>query len=139
MCRLLSKEVLSVKDRPKFTHEFEGYYSMKTHVMVRFGRWQEIIDEPLPDDPNLYLVTTAMLHYAKGIAHATLRQFEAADEERRRFHQRLKHIPSDRRFFNNDAHAILAVGEKMLEGELRISQRQLRNGFRGLAGKRAPG
>jgi tetratricopeptide (TPR) repeat protein len=118
MCRLLSKEVLSVKDRPKFTMSLEGYYSMKTHVMVRFGRWQEIIDEPLPDDPNLYLVTTAMLHYAKGIAHATLRQFEAADEERRRFHQRLKHIPSDRRFFNNDAHAILAVGEKMLEGEL---------------------
>src|SRR5258706_4019229 len=40
--------------RPKFTMSLEGYYSMKTHVMVRFGRWQEIIDEPLPDDPGLY-------------------------------------------------------------------------------------
>jgi tetratricopeptide (TPR) repeat protein len=118
MCRLLSKEVLSVKDRPKFTMSLEGYYSMKTHVMVRFGRWEEIIEEPLPDDPDIYLVSTAMQHYAKGIAHATLGQFEEAEEERSRFHQSLQRIPSDRRFFNNDAHAILAVGEKMLDGEL---------------------
>ncbi len=118
MCRLLSKEVLSVKDRPKFTMSLEGYYSMKTHVMVRFGRWHEIIEEQLPDDPDLYLVSTAMHHYAKGIAYATLRSFEEADKERRRFHQSLGRIPSERRFFCNDAHAILAVGEKMLDGEL---------------------
>jgi tetratricopeptide (TPR) repeat protein len=118
MCRLLSREVLGVKDRPKFAMSLEGYYSMKTHVMVRFGRWQEIIDEPLPDDPELYLVSTAMHHYAKGIAHATLKQFEHADEERARFQESLRRIPRERRFFNNEAHAILAVGEKMLDGEL---------------------
>jgi tetratricopeptide (TPR) repeat protein len=118
MCALLTKEVLSVKGRPKFAMSLEGYYSMKTHVMVRFGRWQEIIDEPLPDDPELYLVSTAMHHYAKGIAHATLQNFHCADEERKLFHESLRRIPSHRRFFNNDAHSILAVGEKMLDGEL---------------------
>jgi hypothetical protein len=96
----------------------EGYYSMKTHVMVRFGRWQEIIDEPLPDDPDLYLASTAMLHYAKGIAHATLKQFEEADVERMRFHASLRRIPPERQFFNNAAHDILGVGAKMLDGEL---------------------
>jgi tetratricopeptide (TPR) repeat protein len=118
MCRLLSKEVLSVKGRPKFTMSLEGYYSMKTHVMVRFGRWQEIIDEPLPDDPDRYLVSTAMHHYAKGIAHATLKHFDGADEEREQFRASLQRIPRDRRFFNNAAHDILAVGEKMLDGEV---------------------
>jgi len=118
MCRLLSREVLGVKDRPKFAMSLEGYYSMKTHVMVRFGRWQEIIDEPLPDEPELYLVSTAMHHYAKGIAHATLGHFDRADEERRRFQESLRRIPREHRFFNNEAHAILAVGEKMLDGEL---------------------
>jgi hypothetical protein len=118
MCRLLSRDVLRVKNRPKFAMSLEGYYSMKTHVMVRFGRWQEIIDEPLPDDPKLYLVTTAMQHYAKGIAHATLKHFREADEERSQFYESLKRIPSERRFFNNPAHAILAVGEAMLEGEV---------------------
>jgi tetratricopeptide (TPR) repeat protein len=59
-----------------------------------------------------------MHHYAKGIAHATLKNFCAADEERRLFHESLERIPFQRRFFNNDAHSILAVGEKMLDGEL---------------------
>jgi tetratricopeptide (TPR) repeat protein len=117
-CRLLSREVLSVKNSLKFAMSLEGYHAMKTHVMVRFGRWQEIIDEPLPDDPGLYLVTTAMQHYAKGIAHATLTQFGKADEERSRFYESLKRIPQQRRFFNNPAHAVLSVGAAMLEGEV---------------------
>jgi tetratricopeptide (TPR) repeat protein len=118
MCRLLSKDVLGVKGRPKFTMSLEGYYSMKAHVMVRFGRWQEIVDEPLPDDPDLYLVSTAMLHYAKGIAYATLKQIGKADEERLRFQSSLQRIPRERSFFNNSAHDILAVGAEMLDGEM---------------------
>jgi tetratricopeptide (TPR) repeat protein len=118
MCRMLTREVLTLKGRPKFVMSLEGYYSMKTHVMVRFGRWQEIIDEPLPNDPGLYLVSTAMHHYAKGIAYATLKNFRAADEQRGLFHESLRRIPSHRRFFNNPAHNVLAVGEKMLDGEL---------------------
>ena len=118
MCRLLSKDVLGVKGRPKFTMSLEGYYSMKAHVMVRFGRWQEIVDEPLPDDPDLYLVSTAMLHYARGIAYATLKQIDKAEEERLRFRSSLQRIPRERSFFNNSAHDILAVGAKMLDGEM---------------------
>jgi tetratricopeptide (TPR) repeat protein len=117
-CALLSRDVLSVKGRPKFAMSLEGYYSMKMHVLVRFGRWQEIIDLPLPDDPDLYLVTTAMHHYAKGVAQASLKNFAAAEEERRLFHVSVHRIPPERRFFNNPAHDILAVGEKMLDGEL---------------------
>jgi tetratricopeptide (TPR) repeat protein len=115
---LLTREVLSVKGRPRFATSLEGYYSMTLHVMVRFGRWQEIIDAPLPDDPELYLVSTAMHHYAKGVAHAALKRFPEADAERRLFHESLGRIPSDRKVFNNTARSILAVGEKMLDGEL---------------------
>lgn len=118
LCSILTREVLSVKGRPKFTSSLEGYYSMRTHVMVRFGRWQDIIDEPLPDDPQLYLVSTAMQHYAKAIAHATLRDVGAAEQERELFHESVARIPAQRKVFNNSAHSILAVGEKMMEGEL---------------------
>jgi tetratricopeptide (TPR) repeat protein len=118
MCGMLTKDVLGLKGRARFTNNLEGYYSMRTHVLVRFGRWQDIIPEPLPDDPDLYLVSTAMQHYAKGVAHAALKQFDDADKERRLFHASLKRIPSDRKVFNNTAHSILAVGEKMLDGEL---------------------
>jgi tetratricopeptide (TPR) repeat protein len=115
---MLTKEVLGVRGRPKFSTSLEGYYSMTVHVMVRFGRWQQIVDAPLPEDPELYLVSTAMYHYAKGVAHAALKRFGDADRERRLFHDSLERIPSERKVFNNSAHSILAVGEKMLDGEL---------------------
>src|SRR5262249_1979962 len=118
LCGMVTKEVVGVKDRPKFSMSLEGYHSMRTHVLVRFGRWQDIIDEPLPDDPDLYPVTTAMHHYAKAVAHATLRNFGAAESARALFHESVDRIPPGRRVFNNSAHSILSVGEKMLHGEL---------------------
>jgi tetratricopeptide (TPR) repeat protein len=118
MCATLSKDVLSVKDRPQLAITMEGYYSMKMHVLVRFGRWQEIVDTPMPDDPVLYCVSTAMHHYAKGVALAALKNFEAAEAQRSCFYLAVKRIPAERKFFNNTAHAILAVGEEMLNGEL---------------------
>jgi tetratricopeptide (TPR) repeat protein len=118
ICGLLTKEVLRVKDRPKFAMSLEGYHSTKQHVLVRFGRWHEIIAQPLPDDPDLYLVSTAMHHYAGGVAHAALKSFSDAEEERRRFRHSVSRISRQHRFFNNPAHDILAVAEKMLDGEL---------------------
>lgn len=116
MCATLSKEVLSVKDRPQMAITVEGYYAMRMHVLVRFGRWQEIVDTPLPDDPVLYCVSTAMHLYGRGVARAALGF--CADEERRLFGEAVARIPGDRRFFNNSARSILGVAQMMLEGEV---------------------
>ena len=96
----------------------EGYYAMAPHVLVRFGRWQQIIDMPLPDDPVLYPVAIPMQHYARVVAHAALKQFDRAEAALTAFYDSRKRIPEERTFFNNDARAILAVGESMALGEL---------------------
>ena len=67
---------------------------------------------------ELYLVTTAMHHYAKGMAHAALKNFREAEKQRRLFDDSLRRMPTTRRFFNNMAHDMFGVGEKMLDGEL---------------------
>ncbi len=113
----LTKEVLSVKGRPQVATTMEGYYSIVMHVLIRFGRWQDIADTPMPEDPVLYCVSTAMYHYAKCVAFSALKDFDAAEEQRRSFYDSLKRIPAERTFFNNTAQSILAVGEKMMEGE----------------------
>ena len=118
ICALVSKDVLSVKNRPKFIMSLEGYYSTRMHVLVRFGRWQDIVAAPMPDDPDMYPVTTAMHHYAKGVALAALKNFGEADKERAHFYESVGRIPKERRFFNNPAQDILAVGEQMLAGEV---------------------
>jgi len=129
ICATLSKDVLSVPDRPQLAVTMEGYYSMRMHVLVRFGRWQDIVDAALPDDPVLYCVSTAMHHYAKGVAHAALKSFASANAERALFAKAVERIPKDRTFFNNPARNILAVGEKMLEGELHYHQGNFAEAF----------
>jgi len=118
ICDTLGRDVLSMTDRPQMAVTMEGYYAMKMHVYVRFGRWQDIVDTPMPDDPDLYCVSTAMHHYAKGVGYAALKQFEQADEQQRLFYASLKNIPEDRKFFNNNALVTLGIGEMMLKGEL---------------------
>lgn len=114
---LLTEAVLGA-EQPYMAHTLEGYYSTKMHVLIRFGKWQAIIDEPMPSDPHLYLVTTAMFHYARGVAYAAMGQIEAAEEERQRFTLAHQNIPENRFFFNNRAADTLAIGAEMLNGEL---------------------
>jgi hypothetical protein len=65
----------------------------------------------LADDPDLCPVTTVMQHYAKAVAHATLRNFGAADSERARFYEHLHRIPAERKVFDNTARSILSAAE----------------------------
>ena len=118
MCATLSRDVLDVKGKPYLAMTMEGYFSMIMHVLVRFGKWQRIIDTTMPDDPRLYCVSTSMHHYAKGVAHAALGQFNQAEAQRDMFHASLSRIPEGRKFFNNPALDVLAIAEKMLDGEL---------------------
>jgi len=115
---LLPVEIMEVRDRPKLAMTTEAYYSMKMHVLVRFGRWQDIIDEPVPEDANVFVVTIPMHHYGRAVAYATLKDFERAEAERELFHLTKSRVPSSRRFLSNRALDTLAVGEAMLEGEV---------------------
>lgn len=119
---LVTRDVVNLPDRPKFTQTVEGYHAMKSHVQVRFGRWRDIIAEPMTEEPDLYVLTSVMQHYAKGVAHATLQEFAEAERERENFHRRLALIPPERRFLSNPTRASLAVGAALLDGELAYHQ-----------------
>ena len=120
--KLVTRDVVSLPDRPKLTQTVEGYHAMRSHVQVRFGRWQDIIDEPMVEEPELYVLTAAMQHYAKGVAHATLRDFAGVERAREGFHRHLAGIPPERRFLSNPTRASLAVGTALLDGELAYHQ-----------------
>ncbi len=118
ICENLTPDVLRLKNKPFIASTLESFYAMKMHVLVRFGKWQQIVQTPMPDQPELYCVSTAMYRYAKGIAHATLKNFAAAEHQKRCFYESLQLIPAKCKMFNNPAREPLSVGEKMLLGEL---------------------
>ncbi|KEF63118.1 uncharacterized protein A1O9_01094 [Exophiala aquamarina CBS 119918] len=111
------EDLLRVKS-PPMADWLEGIIAMRVHVLVRFGRWQEIIEMEFPADQGLYCVTTALLLYGKGIAFAVLGNVDAAEEQLCSFRDKVKQVPSTRMLFNNSCLDILAVADKMLAGEL---------------------
>ncbi len=103
---------------PPFADFYESYLSVWVHVLIRFGRWQQIIEEPLPEDPALYANLTATLHYAKGVAHAARGEVDDAEAEGRLFKTARAKVPEARRMHNVLCSEQLAVAEAMLDGEI---------------------
>jgi tetratricopeptide (TPR) repeat protein len=128
MIDTIPEELLRVAT-PPMADWLEGFVSMKAHVLVRFGRWHEILDEPLPGDPELYAVTTAMLRYAKGVAHAVLGETTDAEAEWHRFDQARSRVPATRKFFNNTYRDLLAIAAEMLQGEIEYRKGNHEKGF----------
>lgn len=113
----IREELLRV-EQPPMADWLEGFVSMKVHVQIRFGKWQDILATPLPHDQALYCVTTAMLHYARGVAHAACGHVAAAQTEQQLFLDALTRVPATRYIFNNTCIDILAVAGAMLSGEI---------------------
>ncbi len=105
-------------ESPPMADWLEGFVGMRIHVLVRFGRWQDLIDLPLPGDPVLYSVTTAMTHYGRGMAFAATGKVPEAEEARAAFHKAVGRVPASRTLFNNTCEDILRVAGAMLDGEL---------------------
>ena len=113
----IREELLRV-EQPPMADWLEAFVSMKVHVQIRFGKWQDILATPLPNDQALYCVTTAMLHYARGVAHAACGHVAAAETEQQLFLDALTRVPATRYIFNNTCIDILAVAGAMLSGEI---------------------
>lgn len=103
---------------PPMADWLEGFLAVRFHALIRFGRWEEILAAPPPEDRELYSATAATIHYAKGIAHAVRGEVADARAEAERFRAALARVPEARTVFNNTCRDILAVGEAMLAGEL---------------------
>lgn len=103
---------------PPMADFFESYVSVRQHVLVRFGKWREIIEQALPADPVLYCNTVAMMHYAKGVAHAALGEVAAAEAEQALFRAAVGRVPKSRYMHNVRCLDALGVADEMLAGEI---------------------
>ncbi|MCY4423194.1 MAG: tetratricopeptide repeat protein [Acidimicrobiaceae bacterium] len=107
----------------------EGFVPVSQHVLIRFGKWQEILDQPLPDDGELYCVTTAMMRYARAVAYASTGRVAEAEQEREAFLAARDRVPGSRMLFNNTCLDILAVAGAMMTGEVEYRKGNLDAAF----------
>jgi tetratricopeptide (TPR) repeat protein len=114
----IPRALLDVNVPVAMADHLEPFFAVKLHALIRFGRWQEIIDTPLPDDQVLFCVTTAMTHYAKGIAFAATGKVDAAKEQQRLFTAAVSRVPETRIHLRIPCADLLAVAAEMLAGEI---------------------
>ena len=96
----------------------DGYAAMRTHVLVRFGRWRDLIASRRPHDCSVRPIGVAMHAYGQGVAHAALGHIEEAEAARNALDEAAAAIPEDAIFASNTVRDMLRVGEAMLDGEL---------------------
>merc|ERR1712166_51951 len=82
----------------------ESYLTMPYHVMIRFGKWGEILAEPLYSsaDGSVFPAAIATQHYARGLAHAALGDVTSAEAEQDLFLQALENPALDGRVLHNN-------------------------------------
>ncbi|KAI5457094.1 TPR domain protein [Mariannaea sp. PMI_226] len=113
----LPEEQLRVPS-PPMADWLETFQSVRPHVLIRFGKWEDILALTLPKDQELYCVTTATIHYAKGVAWAATGNVAEAEKERSLFLEAKKRVPPTRIDYPNKCIDVLSVAEAMLDGEL---------------------
>jgi tetratricopeptide (TPR) repeat protein len=107
------KQVLEDKEQAAM---IDGFFAIPLEVLLRFGRWEEVLQEPEP--PATLPVTRALRHYARGVAFAAQGKTAEARVAQKTFREAAAQTPQEARMGNNPAADIFAVAEAVLEGEI---------------------
>ena len=104
----------------------ESYVTMPRHVMIRFGKWDEILNEPLHTDRDVFPAAIATQHYARGVAYASMGMVPEAEAEQVLFKEALQNPALAGRVLHNnlmyqepsEGPCILLVNDAILDGEI---------------------
>ncbi len=105
----------------------EGIMPSSLHVLIRFGKWEQILKEP--DYPEWRLMSRATYSYARSVACSALGRTEQAREEMAEFERRVQEVPGDWLVFNNSVHDVLPIARAMMQGELLFREGQREEAF----------
>jgi len=117
---------------PDFLKEYamlaEGYVAMPLEVLVRFGRWDEILAEPEHYADYMFF-TRAFHHAARAIAFAAKGDVTNARKAQAVYLERARLVPKEDFLSNNPCEAIFGVATPMIEGEILIADGKTDDGI----------
>jgi len=94
----------------------DGFMAMPLEVLMRFGRWDEILAEPA--FPDFVPISRSLQHYARAVAHAAKGDVPAASKEQAAFLEARARVPKEAFFGNNSGSDGLDVAEHLMKGEI---------------------
>ncbi|MEO6004185.1 MAG: hypothetical protein ABIZ04_17380 [Opitutus sp.] len=94
----------------------DGLVAMPYEVLVRFGKWDEMLQEPEP--PEYLPLSRALRHATRGVAFAAQNKVAAAEAERVEFESGVMLVPKEFTVGNSPALGVIDVARHMLAGEI---------------------
>jgi tetratricopeptide (TPR) repeat protein len=94
----------------------DGFTAMPLEVLVRFGKWEEVLAAP---EPAEYLpIARGLWHCARGIAYAAKGDIASAKLEQEKFAKAAALISEEAFFSNNKGRDLMHVAQHLLAGEI---------------------
>jgi tetratricopeptide (TPR) repeat protein len=107
------------QEYPDLTAYLEAYSALEIHTMIRFGRWNELLQLESPKDKKLMLFRAATIRFGRALSFAALGDTAEARKEADRFDSLRRDPDAEFRILhNNSVAALLAVDAAMLRGEI---------------------
>ena len=94
----------------------DGFLAMPYEVLMRFGKWEEILAEPEP--PVEFPLARALRLSARGVSYAAMGKIDEARAEQKEFLEAAAAVPEDAVFGNNASRDIISVAGALLDGEI---------------------
>jgi tetratricopeptide (TPR) repeat protein len=92
-------------------------------ALTRFGKWQEMLNEPAPPSDNVYLF--GIYHYARGLALLATGKLDEAEQALAIVRKTLDDKSLDSPLFSpNTGGSVLAIAPEVLAGEIAASRKQ---------------
>jgi tetratricopeptide (TPR) repeat protein len=105
----------------------DGFTAMPLEVLVRFGRWDEVLASPEP--PEYLPLARSMRYCARGVALAALGKVQEARAEQKAFFAARESIPEGTVIGNNSAEDVLKIAEHLLAGEILYREGRVEQGL----------
>jgi len=98
----------------------DGMMPTALHVMLRFGRWDDVL--AVAEPPQWRLVSRAQRHFARSIAYSAVGQLDAAQAEIDLLTTVAAGMGDTWMVGNNEAKPVLEIARTLAEGELAFRQ-----------------
>lgn len=105
----------------------DGFMPTALHVLLRFGKWEEILAEPEPESWRLF--SRAEWHFARSVALSARRKPEEARHELKLMDEVSDEVTEEWLMGNNPAREVLAVARTMAAGELAFQEGETERAF----------
>jgi len=108
----------------------DGLMAAPLEVLMRFGKWDEIL--ATPEFPDYVPISRALQHYARAVSYVAMDDLVNAQKEQAAFMTARAKVAKEATFGNNSGSDLLDVAEYLMKGEILFRSGKIDEGLAAL-------